>query len=206
MGLQFSITGIGIIMLQRANNALGTIYVAAFTASMRVKYVFTTVFENIGVAMATYCGQNIGAGRLDRVKSGLKAASGLMMLYFVITFALIFPFSDEMMGLFVDPSQTQIVDLASRYMRISNLFYPVLGMLTILRYSIQGLGYSSLSLMSGVMEMIARCAVSIWMVPALGFLGVCFGDPTAWCAADIFLFPAMFFLLRHLGRRITPTV
>lgn len=206
MGLQFSITGIGIIMLQRANNALGTIYVAAFTASMRVKYVFTTVFENIGVAMATYCGQNIGAGRLDRVKSGLKAASGLMMLYFVITFALIFPFSDEMMGLFVDPSQTQIVDLASRYMRISNLFYPVLGMLTILRYSIQGLGYSSLSLMSGVMEMIARCAVSIWMVPALGFLGVCFGDPTAWCAADIFLFPAMFFLLRHLGRRIAPTV
>lgn len=206
MGLQFSITGIGIIMLQRANNALGTIYVAAFTASMRAKYVFTTVFENIGVAMATYCGQNIGAGRLDRVKSGLKAASGLMMLYFVITFALIFPFSDEMMGLFVDPSQTQIVDLASRYMRISNLFYPVLGMLTILRYSIQGLGYSSLSLMSGVMEMIARCAVSIWMVPALGFLGVCFGDPTAWCAADIFLFPAMFFLLRHLGRRIAPTV
>lgn len=206
MGLQFSITGIGIIMLQRANNALGTIYVAAFTASMRVKYVFTTVFENIGVAMATYCGQNIGAGRLDRVKSGLKAASGLMMLYFVITFALIFPFSDEMMSLFVDPSQTQIVDLASRYMRISNLFYPVLGMLTILRYSIQGLGYSSLSLMSGVMEMIARCAVSIWMVPALGFLGVCFGDPTAWCAADIFLFPAMFFLLRHLGRRIAPTV
>lgn len=140
------------------------------------------------------------------MKSGLKAASGLMMLYFVITFALIFPFSDEMMGLFVDPSQTQIVDLASRYMRISNLFYPVLGMLTILRYSIQGLGYSSLSLMSGVMEMIARCAVSIWMVPALGFLGVCFGDPTAWCAADIFLFPAMFFLLRHLGRRIAPTV
>ena len=62
MGLQFSITGIGIIMLQSANNALGTLYVAAFTAAMRIKYLFTCVFENIGVAMATYCGQNIGAG------------------------------------------------------------------------------------------------------------------------------------------------
>lgn len=200
MGLQFSITGIGIIMLQRANNALGTMYVAAFTASMRVKYVFTTVFENIGVAMATYCGQNIGAKRLDRVKSGLKAATGIMLVYFVITFAVIFPFSDEMMALFVDPSQRQIIDLASQYMRISNYFYPVLGMLTIFRYSIQGLGYSTLSLMSGVMEMLARCAVSIWMVPAMGFMGVCLGDPAAWCAADLFLFPAMYFLLLHLGQ------
>ncbi len=192
MGLQFSITGIGVIMLQSANNALGTMYVAAFTASMRVKYVFTTVFENIGVAMATYCGQNIGARRLDRVKSGLKAATGIMLVYFVITFAVIFPFSDEMMALFVDPSQRQIIDLASQYMRISNYFYPVLGMLTIFRYSIQGLGYSTLSLMSGVMEMLARCAVSIWMVPAMGFMGVCLGDPAAWCAADLFLFPAMY--------------
>ena len=187
MGLQFSITGIGVIMLQSANNALGTMYVAAFTASMRVKYVFTTVFENIGVAMATYCGQNIGARRLDRVN-------------FVFTFAVIFPFADEMMALFVDPSQRQIIDLASQYMRISNYFYPVLGMLTIFRYSIQGLGYSTLSLMSGVMEMLARCAVSIWMVPAMGFMGVCLGDPAAWCAADLFLFPAMYFLLRHLGQ------
>ncbi len=200
MGLQFSITGIGIIMLQRANNALGTMYVAAFTASMRVKYVFTTVFENIGVAMATYCGQNIGAKRLDRVKSGLKAATGIMLVYFVFTFAVIFPFADEMMALFVDPSQRQIIDPASQYMRISNYFYPVLGMLTIFRYSIQGLGYSTLSLMSGVMEMLARCAVSIWMVPAMGFMGVCLGDPAAWCAADLFLFPAMYFLLRHLGQ------
>lgn len=198
MGLQFSITGIGVIMLQSANNALGTMYVAAFTASMRVKYVFTTVFENIGVDMATYCGQNIGARRLDRVKSGLKAATGIMLVYFVITFAVIFPFSDEMMALFVDPSQRQIIDLASQYMRISNYFYPVLGMLTIFRYSIQGLGYSTLSLMSGVMEMLARCAVSIWMVSAMGFMGVCLGDPAAWCAADLFLFPAMYFLLRHL--------
>lgn len=203
MGLQFSITGIGVIMLQRANNALGTVYVAAFTASMRVKYLFTTVFENIGVAMATYCGQNIGAKRLDRVKSGLKAATGIMLVYFVFTFAVIFPFADEMMTLFVDSSQRQIIDLASQFMRISNYFYPVLGMLTILRYSIQGLGYSTLSLMSGVMEMLARCAVSIWMVPAMGYMGVCLGDPTAWCAADLFLFPAMYFLLRHLNRKIS---
>ena len=85
MGLQFSITGIGIVMLQSANNALGTIYVAAFTASMRIKYLFTCVFENLGMAMATYCGQNIGAGKLDRVELGVKAAIKVMMVYFIFT-------------------------------------------------------------------------------------------------------------------------
>jgi len=201
MGLQFSITGIGIIMLQRANNALGTIYVAAFTASMRIKYVFTTVFENLGVAMATYCGQNIGAGKVDRVGKGLKDATIIMLCYFVFTFLVIFPFADKMMLLFVDPSETEIIANAAKFMRISNFFYPVLGMLTICRYSIQGLGYSNLSLMSGVMEMLARCAVSIWLVPAFGWMGVCFGDPAAWVAADLFLFPAIFFLYRHLKKK-----
>ena len=89
MGLQFSITGIGIIMLQSANNALGTLYVAAFTASMRVKYLFTCVFENIGVAMATYCGQNIGAHATQRIRRGVGAAIKIMLVYFLLTFVLI---------------------------------------------------------------------------------------------------------------------
>ena len=83
-------------------------------------------------------------------------------------------------------------------MRIANYFYPLLGVLTILRYSIQGLGYSNLSMLSGVMEMIARCGVSLWLVPALAFTGVCLGDPVAWVAADVFLVPAFWLLYRHL--------
>jgi len=72
-----------------------------------------------------------------------------------------------------------------------------LGLLTILRYSIQGMGHSMLSMLSGVMEMLARGSVSLWMVPSLGFLGVCYGDPIAWMAAVVFLVPAMTLLLRH---------
>lgn len=102
MGLQFSITGIGIIMLQSANNALGTTCVAAFTASMRIKYLFTCVFDNIGVAMATYCGQNLGARRMDRVRQGVWAATKITAVYFVFTIAVIYPFADNMMTLFVD--------------------------------------------------------------------------------------------------------
>lgn len=201
MGLQFSITGIGIIMLQSANNALGTTCVAAFTASMRIKYLFTCVFENIGVAMATYCGQNLGARRMDRVTKGVKDAITLMLIYFVFTFTLIYPFADWMMRLFVDSGEAEVVGRAAQFMRIANYFYPALGLLTILRYSIQGLGFSNLSMLSGVMEMIARCGVSLWLVPALAWTGVCLGDPVAWCMADLFLIPAFLWVQRRLKKQ-----
>ena len=205
MGLQFSITGIGIIMLQSANNALGTTYVAAFTASMRIKYLFTCVFENIGVAMATYCGQNMGARKIERIGRGIRSAIAVMAAYSVITFLIIFPFADHLMMLFVDGNQREIVDLAAQFMRINNYFYPILGLLCIFRYSIQGMGFSNLSMMSGVMEMVARSGVSLWLVPTFLFTGVCFGDPLAWLAADVFLIPAYLWVYRRTLRKMQQT-
>ena len=203
MGLQFSITAVGIIMLQSANNALGTLYVASFTVAMRVKYLFTCVFENIGVAMATYCGQNIGARQLHRIKQGIRSSLMISMAYFLFTLSIIQPLADDMMLIFVDSSQQDIITNAALLMRIACWFYPVLGLLTILRYSIQGLGYSGLSMMSGIMEMLARGGVSIWLVPMAHYIGVCYGDPAAWIAAVMFLIPATWVLLRRLGTTVT---
>ena len=202
MGLQFSITGIGIIMLQSANNALGITCVAAFIAAMRIKYLFTCVFENIGVAMATYCGQNLGAQKMERISQGVRAAIKMMLIFFAFSFIVITPFADQMMMLFVDKGEAEVVTYAAQFMRIACYFYPCLGLLTIFRYSIQGLGYSNLSMMSGVMEMIARCGVSLWLVPALAWTGVCYGDPVAWVMADMFLLPAFWWLFRHLKKRM----
>ena len=202
MGLQFSITGIGVIMLQSANNALGITCVAAFIAAMRIKYLFTCVFENIGVAMATYCGQNLGAKKMERISQGVRAAIKMMLIFFVFSFIVITPFADDMMTLFVDKGEAEVVTYAAEFMRIACYFYPCLGLLTIFRYSIQGLGYSNLSMMSGVMEMIARCGVSLWLVPAFMWTGVCYGDPVAWVMADMFLLPAFWWLFKHLKKRI----
>lgn len=202
MGLQFSITAVGSIMLQSANNALGTTCVAAFTTAMRVKYLFTCVFENIGVAMATYCGQNIGARRIGRVGMGIRSALTASAAICVADAAVIWPFAEEMMTPFVDGTRTDIVTGAALFMRVACVFYPALAVLTVLRYSIQGLGYSNLSMMSGVMEMVARCGVSLYIVPAWGFHGVCCGDPMAWIAADLFLVPAMLWLYAHLRHKL----
>lgn len=124
MGLQFSITAIGTIMLQSANNALGTVYVASFTAAMRVKYLFTCVFENIGVAMATYCGQNIGARKLERIKLGMTSAVKIMLVYFVFTLIVIGLFADEMMLMFVKSTESESYIKRSNIHANIKLFLP----------------------------------------------------------------------------------
>ena len=207
MGLQFSITAIGSIMLQSANNSLGTICATAFTAGMRIKMFCICPFENLGVAMATYCGQNLGAARrfaenaanyLVRIRRGVFCALEGMVVYAAFMILVLRLFSRQISTLFIYASETEILDCSEQFLCVSCVFYPVLGTLCILRYSLQGLGYTSLSMFSGFNEMIARVGVSLFVVPWLGFYGVCIGDPTAWIAAVMFLIPAFTIIYKRL--------
>lgn len=203
MGLQFSITAIGSIMLQSANNALGTASVTAFTVAMRIKMFFISPCENLGVAMATYCGQNFGAGEIQRVRSGVYSALGMIAVYVILGNALMFAFADNLTRLFVDASETEIIGKSVMFLHTSSPFWIFLGTLCVLRYSIQGLGFTRLAMMSGVFEMFARIAASLWLVPSMQFRGVCLGDPMAWVAACVFLVPAMTWVYRRLSRPST---
>ena len=200
MGLQFSITAIGSIMLQSANNALGTACVAAFTAAMRIKMFFMCPLESLGIAMATYTGQNYGAGKPERIWMGVKVSALMMIIYWAFTFCVLILGARTFALLFVEASELEILKDTELFLHISVSFFPVLGLLCILRYTIQGAGYTNLAMLSGVSEMIARVLVSLYAVPAFGYLAVCFGDPTAWIAAVLFLVPAFIFVYRRLLR------
>ena len=200
MGLQFSITAIGSIMLQSANNALGTACVAAFTAAMRIKMFFMCPFESLGMAMATYSGQNYGAGKPERIWQGVKASALMMIVYWAFTFAVLMLGAGTFALLFVEASEVEILRDAELFLHISVSFFPILGLLCILRYTIQGAGYTNLAMLSGVSEMIARILVSLLAVPAFGYIAVCFGDPTAWIFADLFLIPAFIYVYRRILR------
>lgn len=200
MGLQFSITAIGSIMLQSANNALGTACIAAFTAAMRIKMFFMCPLESLGIAMATYTGQNYGAGKPERIWMGVKASALMMIIYWAFTFCVLMLGARTFALLFVEASELEILKDTELFLHISVSFFPVLGLLCILRYTIQGAGYTNLAMLSGVSEMIARVLVSLYAVPAFGYLAVCFGDPTAWIAAVLFLVPAFIFVYRRLLR------
>jgi len=201
MGLQFSITAIGSIMLQSANNALGTSCVAAFTAGMRIKMFFMCPLESMGIAMATYCGQNYGAGKTERINMGLRASFFMVCLYCIFCFIVLHIFARHIIYLFVDFHEYEIIEKANQFIVTSCTYFIPLGLLCLLRYSIQGLGYSKLAMMSGVFEMVDRTAVSLFLVPILGYTGVCYGDPSAWFAADLFLIPAYLYVHKRLSRK-----
>ena len=198
MGLQFSITAIGSIMLQSANNALGTACVAAFTAAMRIKMFFMCPFESLGIAMATFAGQNYGAGRPERILQGVKAAALMALAYWVFTFCVLMFGSETVALLFVDASETEILYDTALFLHVSVTFFPVLGLLCILRYTIQGAGFTNLAMLSGVSEMVARILVSVFAVPIWGYIAVCFGDSTAWVFADAFLIPAFVYVYKKI--------
>lgn len=205
MGLQFSITAIGSIMLQSANNALGTACVAAFSAAIRIKMFFMCPFESLGIAMATFAGQNYGAGKPKRIWQGVKSSALMMMIYWVFTFCVLMPGARTLAMLFVDASEVEILNDAALFLHVAVCFFPILGLLCILRYTIQGAGFTSFAMFSGVSEMIARILVSVFAVPAWGYVAVCFGDPTAWLFADAFLIPAFIYVYGRI-KKIRPAV
>lgn len=198
MGLQFSITAIGSIMLQSANNALGTACVAAFTAGMRIKMFFLCMLESLGMAMATYSGQNYGAGKPERIWQGVKSAIKMVFVYCIFVNLILWNFSEDITMLFIDASEVEVLKDAAQFLHVSASFFIVLGLLCVFRYTIQGAGYTQLSMFSGVAEMIARTLVSLFVVPVFGFWGICFGDPIAWICAMMFLVPAFRYVYRRL--------
>ena len=202
MGLQISITAIGSVVLQAAINGLGYITVAAVTAAQKVNLFLGCPGESLGVAMRTYTGQNVGAGKIDRIQKGLGAAAIIGCAYAVCALGIQVVAGRQLALLFLDSSETVIVDQARLFMLCSALFYIPLMFVNIVRSMIQGMGFGFLSIFSGVFEMIARATVGFVLVPMFGFTAACFAHPAAWVAANVFLFPAFFYCKKRLERSV----
>ena len=203
MGLQCSITAIGSVIMQWAVNMLGSTAVAAVTAAGKTQNLLTVPLESVGTAMATYAGQNLGASRMDRVRKGTNSAM-LIILVYGLASAFILHFTDvQIMGLFLDTAkEVDIVAMGREYLFWNSVFFVPLGALIVWRYTIQGLGFSSLAMLAGVAEMIARTAVAIILVPILGYFGAELANPAAWVAACLFLYPAYRWTCRQLDNRL----
>ena len=203
MGLQCSITAIGSVIMQWAVNVLGSTAVAAVTAAGKTQSLLTVPLESIGTAMATYAGQNLGASRMDRVRQGVNSAL-LIILVYALASAFILHFTDvQIMSLFLDTAkEVDIVNMGREYLFWNSVFFIPLGALIVWRYTIQGLGFSTLAMMAGVAEMVARTAVAIVLVPILGYFGAELSNPAAWVAACLFLYPAYKWTCHQLDNRL----
>lgn len=200
MGLQYSITAIGSVILQTSVNSLGSVAVAAVTAAGKVSMFFSCPFDAMGSTMATYGGQNVGAKKLDRLGKGLFSCSILGIGYALAAFAVLFFAGDVFTGLFVNEGGAEIIADARQMLVIMSAFYIPLAFVNIIRFMIQGMGFSAFAVLAGVCEMVARALAGVFLVPAFGFTGACFASPLAWILADAFLIPAYIHVRRKLGR------
>ncbi len=202
MGLQYSITAIGSVVLQTAVNTLGSAAVAAVTAASKLSMFFCCPFDAMGSTMATYGGQNVGAKKLDRINQGIVNCVLLGLGYSAIAFLILYFFGGKLALLFVDASETEILENTRRVLLTNGAFYVPLALVNIVRFMIQGLGYSRLAVLAGVFEMVARAFMGFVLVPVFGFSAVCFANPMAWLAADLFLIPAYISVMKQLRRKM----
>lgn len=200
MGLQYSITAVGSVILQTAVNSLGAATVASVTAAGKISMFFCCPFDAMGSTMATYGGQNLGARKLDRIQKGVRDCAILGAGYAILAYVVIFMFSDTIALLFVNHWETEILKNTRQFLLTNAAFYFPLALINILRFMIQGLGYSRLAILAGVSEMAARTVMGFCLVPLLGFHAVCYANPLAWVAADLFLIPAYFYVMKRLYR------
>ncbi len=200
MGLQYSITAIGSVVIQTAVNGLGSLSVAAVTAANKISIFFCCPFDALGGTMATYAGQNVGAKKLDRIHQGIKAATFMGFAYAIVACVVLVVFGDNMALLFLDAKEVEIIGLAHQLLIILSAFYILLVIVNVFRFCIQGMGFSSFAILAGVSEMIGRAGVAFGLVPFFGYTAACFASPVAWILADAFLIPAYFSCIKKLRR------
>ena len=187
MALQYSITAIGAMMVQAALNVLGSVHVAAFTAANKIEQVATQVYVALGTTMATYCAQNMGAGKVKRISRGFRATTIMGSIYSVVFGVLVFFFGNMLTGLFVSENLDQIVGLVDIYMKCVALFFIPLNVVNVYRNGIQGMGYGFLPMTAGIAELAGRGLTAVVASHYKSYLGICLASPVAWIFASALL-------------------
>ncbi len=197
MGLQFSVTAVGIIIVQSAINVFGSTVIAAYAASSKVLQLVMQPAISFGVTIATYAGQNLGAKRFDRIKYGIKIMNKVSIISSLIAgFILVF-FGKYFVMLFIENPTPEIYSYAQQVFNYSAIFFIPLGFILVYRNVLQGMGDSFIPMIAGVAELLARAVVAFTLPKFIGFVGICLSDPVAWIAAAV---PLMIAYYRKINK------
>lgn len=185
-GLQYALIYISSIILQRIVNGFGESVIGAFTATTQIELLVQQIFAALGSAVVTYTGQNIGAGKHDRISHGIIAAMKISSVVSILLLAIFWIFGYPIMGIFV--TNTKIISIAAMGIRITSLFLIALGGVQILRYMLNGAGDSMYALMNGIVEVIARVAfaISLTAIPFIGMWGIWLTTGLTWTVTALF--------------------
>ncbi len=200
MGLQFSITAIGTMMVQAAVNLLGATYIAAYSACGKITNIVTQLFPSLGITLANYVGQNMGAGKVDRIRKGVRQAQIITIAGGVVCGLAMFFWGGAATRFFADDPTGEIRQIGDVLFHTTAWCYPFLGSIFIYRNALQGMGDGLVPMLGGVFELVTRAAMVTLLAGPLGFFGICLCDPGAWLSALIPLVPVYIWRMRKFVR------
>lgn len=180
MGFMSSLVNIGSLTLQTAINKLGQDIIVAHTAARKISEIFMIMFTVFGQTMATYCGQNIGAGKVDRVKKGIKLSIFYTCIWCTLAMIASYTIGGWLVHLVTGSSNETVIKNATDYLKFDSIFYYVTAVICIVRNAMQGLGEHITPLVSSSLEMIGKIIIAATLVPVMGYTGVILAEPIVW--------------------------
>lgn len=180
MGMMQSLVSLGTVALQGAINTLGTYTIVAHTGARKITEIFMLPFGVLGMTMATYCGQNLGAGEVGRIKKGLKQVIWVAWIWCVIVIGASYTIAPFLIRLVTATSNNEVIETASLYLRIDTLVYFVPAVITILRNALQGIGDHVTPIVSSFIELAGKVFIAICLTPYLKYMGIILAEPIVW--------------------------
>ena len=203
MALQYSITAIGTIMVQSALNSLGSTLVAAFTAASKIEQVVTQAYVALGTAMATFCAQNMGAGKISRIRRGFRDATLMGIVYSLFAALLVVTVGKYMTYLFISEEIETILPSVDIYLKCVAAFFIPLTVVNLYRNGLQGMGFGFLPMMAGVAELVGRGVTAVIAAGYGSYFGICMASPMAWVLAGGLLILMYFYIMKQYPGDLT---
>lgn len=180
MGFMISFVTLGSLALQTSINTFGTNVIVAHTAARKATSLFLTPFFVLGTALATYCGQNLGAKEYGRIKKGIRDTVFLAFGWCAVVLVIIFLFAPWIVRTITASGEGEIIDTATLYLRINGVFYFLPALICIFRNSMQGFGDKKTPLFSSLIELTGKVVIAFVLAPVIGYMGVIISEPIVW--------------------------
>lgn len=201
MAVQFSVLGLGIIILQSVCNKFGSEQIAGFTTAIRVEQLALQPMISFGIAIAVFTAQNFGAHRFDRIRIAVRKCSMLLLSFSLVAAMVIFLFGEQIIGVFLDVPSPEVMEAAHLYILYTVPVYFFLSQIFVYRNACQGMGVGMIPMLSGFVELIMRSLAAVYLSEPYGYVGICLAEPIAWISCAVFVFAAYHYFVRLLENK-----
>lgn len=203
MGFMLSFVLMGSVALQTAINALGKNIIVAHTGARKATSLFLMIFFVLGTALATYCGQNLGAEEYGRIRKGIRDTILFSMGWYLLVLLIVFTLSPVLINMITASTDPEVIANAVLYLKVNASFYFLPAIICILRNSMQGFGDSKTPLVSSLVELVGKVLIAYLLVPAMEYMGVVLSEPIVWA---LMVIPLIISMLRNPIMRKTANV